>query len=265
MLPTLKKTIKVKNTPGFGGGVPFEPSSLPLLQVWYKPENISGFFNPTCTGTWTETYFPEGMGGSVGDCIPPPTPPNQRETLNGLNVLALNNAHFSGIAAIPATCFVSGVQTFIGILKLTNTGTKYCHVQYGNLPATIPQISVRNNGNKLRVQMYADNSQLVQCDSVSNLAGSGWFIFAFKADVATAKNMILYETGNTITSTNALMNSWTKGGGQTRYLININTFAAGWTGGLGEFIAYSDLKSTSDINKVAQYLAAKYGLSWINV
>jgi hypothetical protein len=77
----------------------------------------------------------------------------------------------------------------------------------------------------------------------------------------------MYEGGNTIPATNALMDVFTYQVASRCYnlLTSNNSTAGWWIGGLGEFFYYTDVKSIADINLLGNYFKTKYNLSWIDI
>ena len=93
-----------------------------------------------------------------------------------------------------------------------------------------------------------------------------WHIAACRLNQAT-KSGSLFLFGNTYTANAPGWSSTTFDGGDA-FSIGGSIIGGSytyWYGETAEEIIYSDVKSDSDINAIAQLLATKYGLSWTDI
>lgn len=122
------------------------------------------------------------------------------------------------------------------------------------------------SNDNLRLICRSNNGQLVNIDG-GLFVGQGWQIVCWQYDVTTKTGKLIWG-GNTFTGTNAAMDNLIFTNPTSVYYIgsNYNTFPYYmWEGGIGEFVEYTGIKTNSEINKLGNYFANKYSLTWINI
>lgn len=241
-----------------GGGavsVP-APDSFANLVNWFKPADIScpaGNFND-----WLESQnLPDKMSGvacisgTTCDCI---------GTLNSKQFLIsdVNAASLMSYTTPLQMCRI-GSYTIGGILnsKAATSGLAW------NIGTNVGSTKIafqQDGAGKLNFFVRSTNGQSAQAASTTVWNLNGWKIFVATFDYV-AKTSTLYEGGNTIAVTNALMDNFVYGTPAV-YFNGGNGGVSKWIGDIGEMFIYSDVKSTSVVNQLGNYLASEYILSW---
>lgn len=254
---------------GFAPAVPFIPSDLPNLSNWFLDTGITRFLPADfCSGEWADNENPpQEINGSIGDCVPPPAPPNGIITINGLNALNAINGGLGMVlgSTLPATVNKS-TFTMGGIYKSDSATNGHLWDMAPGAGGFTRFAIQQPAGNKLRFFNRSNNMQVATIDSVTNVNGAGWLIVIVSFD-GTAKTAKMYEGGNTISLTNGAMNTFTWNVGQSFTVFNVTAggIANDWIGAGGEFFIFSDVKAVADINLLGNYLAGKYALAWTDV
>lgn len=270
--------IHSRNTPPAAGiadsiagiAIPFTPATLGNLVNWCEPQNLA-FTNPPTNNNiqWDDTIqVGEFYSGTFIQKLTAPI--RDITTLNGHNVLTMLSSTVNEYVSWGITPGIENKQvyTFGGILRVDHAAVGYAHAfRCNGLGGCNGFACVRSNAGKLEVFTRTDNNVSITVTSTTTFNGAGWQVVIVQVDLTNGTARLI-ENGNDLNGAAAQNGvTWNAVNG-TANLLNVALFAGynqWWIGGLGEFFYYSDLKSNADINSLGNYLATKYGLSWVNI
>lgn len=241
-----------------GGNVPITPASFPNLQNWFKPGDISCPLGNTNDWLDSQNVAEKLTGvscisGSSCNCI---------GTLNGYSYLSSDISPASIMSYTTPGLINHNTFTVMGVLSSSGASFGNGLSSRTNVGSTAFLLMQEGTG-KLQFYARTNNGQTAICNSITNWNGAGFGIFCFAFD-NVGKDAYLWENGNEIKQTNALMDN-PNFMVPAFYLNSNSTGSAKWAGGFGEFFIYDDLKTTTVINKLGKYLADKYSLTWTDV
>ena len=234
--------------------IPIESASNKTM--WLEPSKISG-------EQWIENVNTYTFSSNVN---PIPT-----SSLNSIGVYTPSNTQF--VFSYPATVATvipaNSSWSLFGVIKssagpvMTKYDTDTDNLFMLDISSAVLRVYIRN----------AAGTAL----TVNTAAITAWTTVAITYDNST-KTLKSYLGGNTYTSSNG---SYTqdavsyKSGNKLLFLNGQSSSdytsppatigSIGTDTGIAEVVVTSDLKSNSDINGIAGYLANKYGLTWTNI
>lgn len=276
MLPTLRDNRKQSRLnqifkKGFPGGSPgsdFNPGDLGALTNWFKPETLV-FTNPPTNNTiaWDDSIQTgEKYTGTFIESVPT----RIITLLNGHNVLICTTSTINEFVSYTTRTKLQKTKFTYGmIVKLDSSSGSIWNNAFrcSGLGGCNGFIGIGGDGTgKLRILSRSNNNQSSIADSVTTFNGNGWKVIIVQVDQSTGLCRLV-EGGNDIVTTNALQDgiTWTALSVQALLSHALSTPGGWWIGGLGEMFYYSDLKSDADINKLGNYLADKYALTWVDI
>lgn len=245
---------------------PFAPNQLDSILSWFTPASIwsTEFWGDTSETGYTQSFsnWQENTAGSftIGTSA----------TLKGSQFWHTNNStSIWARSPLPANVswanFTSWTVAFVDSQK---SGVNY--MQLSGITSTSDNnelIFMRcDNANKMNL-FIRDASGNTGCNITSDSITTGkWGITIFRWNGLTKVGSI-FVSGDSTTSSAA--GTWLIGttwngfnelaifGAIYNYTLN-----GGMNGGIAEIIAYRGAKDVTDINKIGDYLSAKYGLVW---
>lgn len=244
----------------FAGGVgQFSPGNLVNLQNWFKPAGIS------CPAGNTNDWLDSQQSGEkmTGVSCISGTSCNCIGALNSKQFLIsdTNAASLMGYTD-PTKANHIGSYTVGGILSSQGALSGVCWNNRTDVGSTLMALQ-QDGAGKLVYFVRSTNGQTANPVSTTVWNGNGWKIFLATFDYV-AKTSTLYEGGNTIPVTNALMDNFVYAT-PAFYMNGANGGVSKWLGNIGEFFIYTDVKTTAQINRLGNYLAGQYILTWTDV
>jgi len=237
--------IYLYNSGSSGGAV--DPTSVSDMQGRLAPAQLSAanWINTTQSQTFT------GLGSPSITAV------------NDNNVLNFNSSGYyinGGVTGI----FQNNASVLTGFLAINVTGaqpTGYVTFIDNNL-GTTHNWRIEVIAGKIRLTM-TDATTNVIISSTSDFSSQGWQVICWQLDQQN-KTVNLYEMGELVTNTNAAFvpQNYNAQWNGSRIGTNLSTV---WTGAsITDIVTYSRLLTISEINGIANFIAAEVGAIWIN-
>jgi len=229
------------------------PTSYPNLNNWFKPSGIScpaGNFNDWVDEVQIGEKFTGSIctSGSTCNCI---------GSFFGYDYLSADGTSVVMSYTTPSKANLSTLTMFF-VISSNAINNSLCLNSKSLVGSSILAIRQATTG-KLEFFTRTDNGETAIVASVNNFNGAGFKVVVVSYDLVS-KKATMYEGGNTISVTNILMDTFLLDA------FELNEHGTQyWTGGFLEMFQYSDIKNIAQINSLANYLASKYGLNWIDV
>ena len=189
-------------------------------------------------------------------------------SLNGINVYTPSGTNYLRLIDAVGYYFIPSNSDWSMFFVLKNTSgpaiSKY--------DASLNKLFYIANGSDLRILIRDSAGVALDINGVG-INAVNWTVIAVTYD-NTTKTLSAYANGNSYSTTNlSYVNAgweivsgrlFINGQGSTPTATTV-TSVYGTGTGLAEWVVTTDKKTTSDINKIAGYLANKYALTWSNV
>lgn len=230
--------------PLLNGSRPLDPASVSKLVFWFKADAIKGLADGDPVATWPDS---SGLGrdATQATAAKKPTYRASRSTFSGQPVVEFDSADdFVQTASFTA---MAQPNTVFAVAKVGATGAQRFMIDgfdFSNRHALFQESSTN-------WQYYAG--------SLVNDGTSNTNVHLFQA-LFNGASSVLRVDGGAGTSGNAGSNNLT---GLTLGAQPSGT--SNWGGDIAEVIVYNMSLSATEINGVALYLGAKYGLVWATI
>ncbi len=229
-----------------GGGAPFVPTDIAGLQLWLDASDTATITQAAnAVSQWNDK---SGNANHATQGVALNQPSINTRTINGRNVI-----DFDGLTdTMPITLatiasITQGANTSF-VVSVYDAGTNFR--QYaGESVSAAQRFGFYNDGSPLGFIHAANGTRA----SVGTRGTSPFIQVGIRNGTSC---QIYLDSG--LTATNASAVNFT--------LVNLSVgLGANSDGAVAEVITYNTALSNADINRVGQYLSAKWGIAWVNI
>lgn len=270
---TVQKALETLDelTTGGGGSLDFLlPDWLPNLRNWIKPDSLTNNVSSiTVLSTWNDESSHINNYSPVNSPVKAFYKGHKVANFDGADQYFYTNGTYTKNVYFGADA--TGDYTWIGLFKADSdafTKNRFLDTQYKTSSDSYNHtVQVRyNNGNGyFGVALRDTSGNLVSVDQIATTDIEDYIIVAWTYDNST-QTLTVYNNGSSYTDSDASIDMSTDVTDTPTipavlglpYAASPNTSYC-WKGDLVERILYTDVKSTDEINQLAQYLMNKYG------
>lgn len=247
---------------GSGGGAPpsaFVPTDISGLSLWLDASDTATITQSG--GAVSQWNDKSGNSNHVTQGTALNQPITGTRTINSLNALDFRPVATDSAFAIPSglgTTFGTSTHTIFIIGQSDTTGNQYQALIAGESSGNANRFYLGNFGSNGYLAFRAGSTAELLSTTTADLNPH---IYTMRKD-SSAQTLIGNLDGTQLVSgamTNLAIVSAAIGN------FNSTTMEQGWNGMAAEYIIYNSILSTTDLNRVGNYLATKWGITWTNI
>lgn len=237
---------------GSGGSAPFVPTDISGIQVWFDANDTATITQ--VAGLVSQWDDKSGNSYHATQAVGANQPLTGSRTINSKNVIKFDGVSENMGVGAGAYGISNGNNTLFVVFAKDGAADQYARPFTGN-------------SGTFRYGAYADTTLsgvgFINCIN-TNQPTDAWTSdtnpLCF-AGTRSGTSLSAYVNGGTPTTnangTSNTLSSLVIGGGAVSFAF--------MNGVVAEIIAYNSVLSTTDMNRVGQYLAAKWGITWTDV